>query len=155
MWSLIPILISKIGDFQLPPKSDSLFIQLMLKHVSTRFRVKYFPYRALTSIYYLCLTDYYYLICHHSSENILKEKIMAWNIQYIFLKNLQFDVIFFTNCIIHVSYAAIFPEYIFTNRAERFSTSILDFAIWWKQLDLLKIISHYLLKIQFMIIYNL
>ena len=30
MWSLIPILISKIGDFQLPPKSDSLFIQLML-----------------------------------------------------------------------------------------------------------------------------
>ena len=31
MWSLIPILISKIGVFQLLPKSDSLFIQLMLK----------------------------------------------------------------------------------------------------------------------------
>ena len=30
MWSLITILFSKIGDFQLPPKSDSLFIQLML-----------------------------------------------------------------------------------------------------------------------------
>ena len=35
MWSLIPILISKIGDFQLPPKSDSLFIQLMLNEFSS------------------------------------------------------------------------------------------------------------------------
>ena len=30
VWSLIPILISKIGNFQLPPKSDNIFIQLVL-----------------------------------------------------------------------------------------------------------------------------
>ena len=30
MWSLIPILILKISNFQLPPKSDSFFIQFML-----------------------------------------------------------------------------------------------------------------------------
>ena len=28
--ALIPILIFKIGDFQLPPKSDSFFVQLVL-----------------------------------------------------------------------------------------------------------------------------
>ena len=31
MCSLIPIQILKIGDFQLPPKSDSFIIQLVLK----------------------------------------------------------------------------------------------------------------------------
>ena len=31
VWSLIPILILKISNFQLPPKSDSFFIQLVLR----------------------------------------------------------------------------------------------------------------------------
>ena len=41
MWSLIPILISEIGDFQLPPKSDSLFIQLMLSKYVVGTHLRY------------------------------------------------------------------------------------------------------------------
>ena len=54
MWLWFPILISKIGDFQLPPKSDSLFIQLMLssRKLSIKPHLTWLPFFLLATIWF-------------------------------------------------------------------------------------------------------